>query len=128
MANLTKEEQAALATVVAVGEAIKALGKVPSGHLYARLMGHMSLEMNHVLKLFVCLTAVLAWACETSDPSEGHVADCAGTYCVWDIGNREAGICCPTSAPYCGREGTSCPKGRCCASPGLASGLKPLDK
>ncbi len=56
MANLTKEEQAALATMVAVGEAIKALGKVPSGHLYARLMGHMSLEVYN--KVIAMLTKV----------------------------------------------------------------------
>jgi len=30
--------------VVAVAETIKELGSVPSGHLYARLMGHMNLE------------------------------------------------------------------------------------
>ena len=30
---------------VAVTETIRELGSVPSGHLYARLMGHMSLEI-----------------------------------------------------------------------------------
>jgi hypothetical protein len=30
--------------VLAVAEAIEGLGRVPSGHLYAQLMGHMSLE------------------------------------------------------------------------------------
>ena len=30
--------------IVAVADAIKALGSIPSGHLYARLMPHMSLE------------------------------------------------------------------------------------
>lgn len=40
-------EQAAKAIVgmaLAIGDAIKDLGEVPSGHLYARVMGHMSLE------------------------------------------------------------------------------------
>jgi hypothetical protein len=41
----TKEEiRAAVDTMAAVAEAIRELGSVPSGHLYARLMGHMSLE------------------------------------------------------------------------------------
>ena len=30
--------------VAAVAETIRELGSVPSGHLYARLMGHMSFE------------------------------------------------------------------------------------
>ena len=30
--------------VQAVGDAIRDLGRVPSGHLYARLMGHFTLE------------------------------------------------------------------------------------
>lgn len=35
---------AAIKVAAAVGEAIRDLGSVPSGHLYARLMGHMDLE------------------------------------------------------------------------------------
>jgi hypothetical protein len=35
---------AVLEVIQAVAEAIKDLGEVPSGHLYAMLMGHMSLE------------------------------------------------------------------------------------
>lgn len=35
---------AALKTVQAVAEAIKELGSVPSGELYAQLMGHLSLS------------------------------------------------------------------------------------
>jgi hypothetical protein len=56
---MTNQEKAALQTVVAVGEAIKDLGSVPSGHLYARLMGHMSLETyNKVIGLLVKVGAV----------------------------------------------------------------------
>jgi hypothetical protein len=41
----TKDDvKAALAVVAAVTETIRELGEVPSGHLYARLMGRMSLE------------------------------------------------------------------------------------
>jgi len=36
--------QAAVGAVLAIADCIRALGSVPSGHLYARLMGHMSLE------------------------------------------------------------------------------------
>lgn len=34
---------AELQIIMAVADAVKALGSVPSGHLYARLMGRMSL-------------------------------------------------------------------------------------
>lgn len=56
---MTNQEKAALQIVLAVGEAIKELGSVPSGHLYARLMGHMSLEVyNKVIALLVKTGAV----------------------------------------------------------------------
>ena len=43
--NATKEQvKGAMAFVMAVADAIKELGTVPNGHLYANLMGHMSLE------------------------------------------------------------------------------------
>jgi hypothetical protein len=35
---------AMLQAVAAVGDAIRSLGSVPSGHLYARLMGHLTLD------------------------------------------------------------------------------------
>lgn len=38
-------EQAALQIVVALGETIRSLGSVPSGHLYAQVMGQISLEV-----------------------------------------------------------------------------------
>ena len=41
---LRAQAHAAVGIVAAVGAAIKELGSVPSGHLYARLMGQMSLE------------------------------------------------------------------------------------
>lgn len=57
-----------------------------------------------------------------------HPEDCEGNVCTWDYGQRTATQCCPSSAPYCGREGsTNCPKGRCCASPAVSTTLKPLD-
>lgn len=40
---------AAIRMAAAVGEAIKDLGSVPSGHLYARLMGHMDLTTYNKL-------------------------------------------------------------------------------
>jgi len=57
--SMTAQEKAALAIVIAVGEAIKELGSVPSGHLYARLMGRMNLETyNKVIALLVKTGAV----------------------------------------------------------------------
>lgn len=57
--SMTNQEKAALAIVLAVGEAIKELGSVPSGHLYAQLMGRMSLETyNKVIGLLVKTGAV----------------------------------------------------------------------
>ena len=42
---MTKEIVKAHAqAILAIGDCIKELGGVPSGHLYARLMGSMSLE------------------------------------------------------------------------------------
>lgn len=42
---MTKTQiNAAVNTVIAVAEAIRELKSVPSGHLYARVMSHMSLE------------------------------------------------------------------------------------
>lgn len=40
---------AALQMAAAVGEAVRDLGSVPSGHLYARLMGTLSLEQYEVI-------------------------------------------------------------------------------
>lgn len=54
-----KEKEAALAILVAVGEAIKDLGSVPSGHLYAQLMGQMSLDQyNSVIGVLKRVGAV----------------------------------------------------------------------
>lgn len=50
---------AAVQVVVAIGESIKELGSVPSGHLYARLMGRMSLETyNKIIDILVKTGAV----------------------------------------------------------------------
>jgi hypothetical protein len=40
---------AALQTVVAVGDAIRSLKTVPSGVLYAHLMGHLTLDQYHAI-------------------------------------------------------------------------------
>lgn len=56
MENTITNDQvkAALEIVKAVAEAIRELGSVPSGHLYAQLMGHMSLERyNKVIDTLV---------------------------------------------------------------------------
>jgi hypothetical protein len=45
MKNATKAQVgAALSTVMALSEAIRGLGQIPSGHLYAQAMNRMSLE------------------------------------------------------------------------------------
>jgi hypothetical protein len=41
--------KAVLEILVAVGDAIKELGRVPSGHLYARLMDKLSLEQYNTV-------------------------------------------------------------------------------
>lgn len=38
------DTQAALDIITAIAEAIRDIGSVPSGHLYATVMGHMSLQ------------------------------------------------------------------------------------
>lgn len=38
------QEQKAIAIVQVVADVIRELGSVPSGHLYANLMGHMTLD------------------------------------------------------------------------------------
>jgi len=55
--SMTKVE-AALGMVQAMADAIKELGSVPSGHLYARVMGHMSLE-NYTAIIGVLIKAGL---------------------------------------------------------------------
>lgn len=52
---MTKEQiDAGIKTIAAVAGAIRELGRVPSGHLYARLMGHLSLdEFNKIIGILV---------------------------------------------------------------------------
>jgi hypothetical protein len=47
--DVVDQLKAALEIMMAVADAIRDLGRVPSGHLYARLMGHMSLETYNVI-------------------------------------------------------------------------------
>jgi hypothetical protein len=44
MSNAAQQVTAGIRIAAAVAEAIRDLGSVPSGHLYARLMGHMDLD------------------------------------------------------------------------------------
>ncbi len=50
---VTKEEiAAALAMCKAIADTIKELGSVPSGHLYARLMGTLTLsQYNNIIRV-----------------------------------------------------------------------------
>ena len=47
--TINNRAQAAAGAVLAIAECIRSLGSVPSGHLYARLMGFMSLETYEAL-------------------------------------------------------------------------------
>jgi hypothetical protein len=68
--NMTNQERAAIETVLAVGSAIRELKSVPSGHLYARLMGHMNLETyNKIIGILVKTGAVT---------NEGHLLTWVG--------------------------------------------------
>lgn len=50
MADVTREQIiAAIKITMAVAEAIKALGSVPSGELYARLMDRMSIDQYNMI-------------------------------------------------------------------------------
>jgi hypothetical protein len=55
MATFTKQEVASTVAIVkAIAETIKELGSVPSGHLYAQLMGRMSLDQyNQIIAMLV---------------------------------------------------------------------------
>ena len=45
MTTMTKEQiKAALELIVAIGDVIRELKEVPSGHLYARVMNNLTLE------------------------------------------------------------------------------------
>jgi hypothetical protein len=46
---LSGQQEAAMRVAAAVAEAIRDLGEVPSGHLYARLMGMMSHDTYEVI-------------------------------------------------------------------------------
>ena len=58
-APLSLEAHAAIGIVAAVGTAIKELGSVPSGHLYARLMGHMSLATYQTIISNIASTGLI---------------------------------------------------------------------
>ena len=52
---MTKEQvRAGLEIVLAVSDAIRELGEVPSGHLYAHLMGKLSIDdYNKIISILV---------------------------------------------------------------------------
>lgn len=89
----------------------------------------MGRQVKHIITLLL-VGGLLSLMCANCG---GHadVADCRvfgpdSTYCHWPLSGRDAGICCPGSHPYCGRDGTNCPAGKCCNAPPLSLGLKPL--
>lgn len=48
------QTEAAIQTIRAIADAIKELKEVPSGHLYAQLMGRMSLDQyNQIIGILV---------------------------------------------------------------------------
>ena len=50
MSPITKSQVgAAVSATLAIAEAIRALGSVPSGHLYARVMAHMDIHQYEAL-------------------------------------------------------------------------------
>ncbi len=49
MSERAEQITAGIRMAAAVGEAIRDLGSIPSGHLYARLMGQMSLDTYNSL-------------------------------------------------------------------------------
>ena len=54
MAVTQRQMEAGLAIVRAVADAVKALGTEPSGHLYARVMGRLSLsEYQQIIGMLV---------------------------------------------------------------------------
>lgn len=79
--------------------------------------------MKHVLTIITLL--VVMCGCQTQDePSQDQ--ECSN-HCQWQIGNRQAGICCPSTAPYCGAANTNCDVGRCCSSIPVSLSLHPND-
>lgn len=46
---MNAQEQAAIEAISAISSAIKALGCVPSGHLYARVMAHMDIHRYNAI-------------------------------------------------------------------------------
>ena len=57
--TLRAEALASVRVVGAIADAIRELGSVPSGHLYARLMGHMSLATYHTIISNIASTGLI---------------------------------------------------------------------
>jgi len=82
--------------------------------------------MKHVLTIITLL--VVMCGCQTQDePAQDQECFQGGNYCQWQIGNRQASLCCPSTAPYCGAANTNCGVGRCCSSIPVSLGLHPND-
>ena len=61
MSTVTKEEtKAALSAVIAVGTAIRDLGSIPNGELYAQLMGQLTLEVYNKIIAFLKKSAMVS--------------------------------------------------------------------
>jgi len=72
--------------------------------------------MKHIIIALFALTMVAV--CVDCGGREME-ADCSymgagSNYCRWQYDDRVAELCCPPTYPYCGVEGTNCPKGKCC--------------
>lgn len=81
--------------------------------------------MKHILTI---ITLVVMCGCQSQDePAQDPQCPQGGNHCQWQIGNRQAGICCPSVAPYCGAANTNCEPGRCCSSIPVSMQLHPLD-
>jgi hypothetical protein len=77
MASTSAQRTAAFNIVLSIAEAIRDLKSVPSGHLYARLMGQMTLEQyNSIIDILKSAGAVtekghlLTWTGPAAAPKE----------------------------------------------------------
>jgi hypothetical protein len=82
------------------------------------------------MKRILTIIAFMAVICNCQSQDESaQDQECfqGGNYCQWQIGNRQASLCCPSVAPYCGAVNTNCEPGRCCSSIPLNLQLHPND-
>jgi len=75
--------------------------------------------MKHIITALLTLALVGVFTANCGGRVE--TADCSylgagSNYCHWQYDDRVAELCCPPTYPYCGEDGTNCPKGKCCNS------------